>query len=126
MIPSTAEIIEGWTFVSRRLGRTDKVNRSAVEAAVREAADLARVETDEPPALFYAFARRPRAILGGWRVMPRLLAGMHCRRLGLRLNADADSLDRLRAQVVATDLAFDDVRSWFRKHSERITPPPAG
>jgi hypothetical protein len=121
VIPSAEGIIEGWGFVARRLGRNGVVNRSAVEAVITEARDLARTEADEPAALFYAFARHPRAFLGGWRVMPRLLAGMHCRRVGLRLKAGADELDQLRARIVVDRVPFAEVNRWFREHTERPT-----
>jgi hypothetical protein len=124
VIPSSHEIIEGWAFVSRRLGRAGEVSRAAVEAAVQEARDLARAPTDEPAALFYAFARRPRALLGGWRLMPRLLAGMHCQRVGLRLEAGADELDQLRARIIVTGVPFREVSEWFREHTAQVFSPP--
>jgi hypothetical protein len=124
VIPSCEEIIEGWAFVARRLGRAVAVNRSAVAAAVAEARELAPVAADEPAALFYAFCRHPRALPGGWRVMPRLLAGMHCRRLGLRLRADADELDGLRTEIVTARLSFQETRLWFRNRTDQIASSP--
>ena len=124
MIPSVEEIIEGCTFVSRRLGRTGGVSRLAVEAAVCEARELAKTPADEPAALFFAFARRPRAFPSGWRVLPRLLAGVHCQRAGLRLQADADELDQLRARIVVARVSFEQVKNWFLKHTHRSAGPP--
>lgn len=121
MIPSAREVLDGWAFVARRLGLEGSANPVAVSAAVAEARELATSESDEPAALFYAFARRPKALPGGWRVMPRLLAGRQCQRLGLSLNATAQQTDMLRSKIVFGKLDFNQVREWFRS---RTTPLP--
>ncbi len=92
MILSVAEILRGWKFVARRNGVEPVANVRAVEAALEHARSLAERPTDAPAALFYAFACRPRALVGGARVMPALLATNEARRLGLELTFIASEL----------------------------------
>ena len=114
MIPPAEAILEAWPFLARRLGSETPASEPAVRAALEHAAKLAQVETDEPAAMFYAFACRPRTFPGFGRVMTRTLAANHARVLGLVLHATAGDLDALCGELAHHDRpAFDDVRTWF-------------
>lgn len=114
MIPSADEVLDGFPFVARRIGVSDRASPAAVSAAVAYARTLAATEHDEAAAMFYAFACHPRAFPGAWRVMTRVLAGAQAHKLGLRIDASVSELDDLCVRLVlASRPSFDDVRRWF-------------
>jgi hypothetical protein len=115
VIPALADVLEGWTFVARRQGLAGEVHAGAVAAALDHARVLTRNEAEEPAALFYAFACRPRAFLGGWRLMPGLIAINQAHALGYRLHAAPGELDPLRHHIATPSARppFDEVRDWF-------------
>ncbi len=86
----------------------------AVEAALDHARALSTRSADEPAAIFYAFACRPRALVGGGRYMPALMAINEVHRAGLELRATRDEFEALRKRLLTADRpSFDEVRSWF-------------
>jgi hypothetical protein len=74
VIPSADEVLRGWKFVARRIGLEPVANVRAVEAALDHARALSKRPADDPAAIFYAFACRPRALVGGGRYVPALMA----------------------------------------------------
>ena len=114
MIPSADEVLRGWKFVARRIGLEPVANVRAVEAALDHARALSTRSADEPAAIFYAFACRPRALVGGGRYMPALMAINEVHRAGLELRATRDEFEALRKRLLtAARPSFDEVRSWF-------------
>lgn len=114
MIPSADEVLRGWKFVARRIGVEPVANVRAVEAALEHARSLSERPADDPAALFYAFACRPRALVGGARYMPVLMAINEAHRVGLALKATRDEVDALRKRLLAANRPpFDAVRAWF-------------
>jgi hypothetical protein len=101
-------------FVAKRYGWSpDAYDLTEVHEAVTEARALATNESEEPAALFYALARRPRAFPEGWRVMARAAAMGHAHALGYAFDAKPDSLDAWVTRVVNGEASFGDVRGWF-------------
>jgi len=121
VIPALADVLEGWTFVARRRGLAGEMRPEAVAAALTSAHALARTEAEEPAALFYAFACRPRAFPGGWRYMPVLIAINQARTLGYRLRIETGELDPLRHRMAtaSTRPSFDEVSGWFAARQVR-------
>ncbi len=121
MIPPPERVLAAHSFVARRFRLSEPLNTEAVAAALSEARRLAQArERDEPAALFYALARRPRALRGAWRVLPRLLAVNQARDLGLCLNVADEDLSSLRLGIVTRTATFEHVRQWF---AERLVLP---
>ncbi len=115
MIPALADVLEGWMFVARSRNLAGEVSAVAVAAALDHARELAVPPLEEPAALFYAFACRPRAFVGGWRFMPVLMAINQAHALGFRLHAEPGETDPLRHRIAdaSTRPPFDEVRDWF-------------
>lgn len=113
MIRDAGEIAAGWPFVARRLGLEPEFSSRAVVAAIAHARELAADPADEPAAVFFAFACRPRAFPGGWRAMSALLAFNQAAERGRRLRASRDDLDALCTMVATRSATFEAVRDWF-------------
>ncbi|MDP9148739.1 MAG: hypothetical protein M3O36_02165, partial [Myxococcota bacterium] len=114
VIPAADEVLRGWKFVARRIGVEPVANVRAVEAALDHARALSTGHTDEAAALFYAFACRPRALVGGGRYVPILMVINEVRRAGLELQATRDDVEALRKTLLTADRpSFDEVRAWF-------------
>lgn len=88
-------------------------SEKAIRAAVTEARDLARWGLDEPAAVFFAFARRPRAIPTLNASLSTFLAIEQARSLGVSLIATREELQVLRTRVLSREASFEDVRAWF-------------
>lgn len=86
-----------------------------MRAAVDDARNLADHEDAAPAAVFFAFARRPRAFPGAWRLMPALLVLNQARSTSRRLDTNAEELNSLLLAVAKREIEFDDVLSWFRE-----------
>jgi hypothetical protein len=89
------------------------VSEKAVRAAVQEARQLARWPADEVAAIFYAFARRPRAFASHWALMTAFLARDQARALGVALDVTDAALHSLRHRVLRAEVDFDEVLAWF-------------
>jgi hypothetical protein len=115
VIPHVADVLDGWRFTARRIGLDGTASRTAVAAGLEHATALAAGNVhDEPAALFYAFACRPKAFLGGWRVAAFLLAKNHASDLGLRIVATPEEIADMRHRMAWSDRpSFDEVRDWF-------------
>lgn len=117
MLPSADEIIAAWAFLGRRFGLEGVPQPAQIEAALQLAKECAGgVEAHEPAALFYGFARHPRAVPGGWRVLGERLATAHAARLGLDLDATAEEMTALRLAVSQQRTDWPGVRAWFAAH----------
>lgn len=113
MLPSTDAVLAAWPFLSRRFHIDAVPDRRRVGAALRLATDCAASEGDEPAALFYGFARYPRAIPGAWRVIGERLATAHAAKIGLDLAATAEELGPIRFAAATGRLDWPGVRDWF-------------
>lgn len=89
------------------------VTEKGVRAAVQEARSLARWPVDEPAAVFFAFARRPRCIPALNATLAAFLARDQIERIGVSLVATDRDLHDLRMHVLSRSVTFDDVRDWF-------------
>ena len=80
---------------------------------MHEARQLARWPADEVAAVFYAFARRPRAFARDWGLMTAFLARDQARSLGVVLDVTDTALHSLRHRVLRREGDFDAVVEWF-------------
>ena len=113
MIPSAAQIAAAYRFVARRYGVDAEPDALALEKAVKEAVALVRRQRDEPAALFFALARRQRALPGLWTPVVGLLVSNHVRTIGLELNGDARDLLPLYVPIARGAMRFEEVLGWF-------------
>jgi hypothetical protein len=87
-------------------------NEKAVRAAIQHAKGLARWPIDEPAAIFFAFACRPRAVPGVTRFAV-FLARERLDELKLTLSATDAELFELMTKVRLRSIDENDVLSWF-------------
>lgn len=119
MLPSADALSLGLAFLERRF-RAGPVSRSGIENAQREAETLADgVEADEPAALFFALARRPRVLGSLWRRGPSVVANGHAQTLGLQPIPD-ELLRVVRMEIVRGRMSWLETKAWFRA---RWAPP---
>ncbi len=90
-----------------------EVHEKAVRAAVQEARVLARWPVDEPAALFFAFAARPRAVPALNASLAVFLAREQALTLGLILEVSDSGLRALLTDVRSRVAGYEDVRAWF-------------
>jgi hypothetical protein len=113
MIPRY-EVVEGaYRFLAGRYGFSRRLSEAGVRAALDDAKELATIERDEPAALFFALARRPRSLGGAWRVLSALVALNHAAALGLSLDANPRDLGPLYMPIVSRALGYAEIRAWF-------------
>ncbi len=111
------QIVAAYAEVAQRL---DVRGTAANLPAVRSALALAKTLVTEDPAseaaaMFYAFARHPRAFPGLTRLMTVLVAATCGRSHGIVLGStDADELERLVFLVAGQSVAFEQVLAFFR------------
>lgn len=84
-----------------------------IAVALEEARSLASEAGDEPAALFYALARRPRGLRGMWRTLTTTLTLRALASSGMTLGHSPGELDTLRVAVAMQTATYDDVRRWF-------------
>ena len=114
MLPSTDAVLAAWPFLSRRFEIESTPSRAQVEAALELASNCAESEAEEPAAIFFAFARHPRAIPGAWRMLGERFARVHASRAGFDLDATAEELTPIRLGAATGRFDWPDVRAWFR------------
>jgi hypothetical protein len=120
MLPALETLLEGFTRYAQRRKGEASCDARAVGAALREAAKLAEGHApDEPAALFYALARRPRAFGRLHGDMLVLLAAEQARAVGLELGFTPIELDIHAIRVLRDEMTFLELRGWF---SARLTP----
>jgi hypothetical protein len=125
MLPDLPRLLAGYELFAKRNGFRADRNEPALEGALDEAAALARgSEVDEPAALFFALARRPRAF---GREHGRVVIHFtveHARGLGLALTVDVSVLELRRARVVRSAIDFAELRGWLAAHLAPIARQP--
>jgi hypothetical protein len=114
MLPELADLLDGFELYAERHGAAPTRSDRAVGAALREAAELARgSERDEPAAIFYALARRPRAFGEMHGEMLLLLAVEQAHSIGLDLSFEPVALQIHRLRIVRAEMSFPELRDWF-------------
>jgi hypothetical protein len=120
MLPALDDLLEGFSLHAERRQHAAVCDRRALGAALREAARLARGnEADEPAALFYALARRPRAFGRLHGDMLVLLAAEQARAAGLELGFASVELDIHVIRILRREMTFLELRGWF---AARLAP----
>lgn len=90
-----------------------ELHEKAVRAAVQEARVLGRWPVDEPAAIFFAFAARPRAVPALNASLAAFLAREQALALGLSLEVSDSELRGLLTDVRSRVAGYEDVRAWF-------------
>jgi hypothetical protein len=111
MILGEEAFLEALGFLARSHG-VEPPNQPALRVAYREASKLAPDPSDQPAALFYSLARRPKALRGTWRLACVLFARNGARAIGRDLSATDAEPTSLRLDA-AQGAPFDRVRAWF-------------
>jgi hypothetical protein len=125
MLPDLPRLLAGYHLFAQRNRFLAACNEPALGEALDEAASLARgLEADEPTALFFAFARRPRAFGQEHGRVTIHVTVEHARNLGLAFTVDVAVLELLRARVVRTAIDFPELRAWFTAHLVPIQRKP--
>jgi hypothetical protein len=88
-------------------------SEKAIRAAVQDARRLARWPLDEPAAIFFAFARRPRAAPALGAKLATFLMREQLEPLGLQLAATDEELKELRMRILTQQYGEGDVLDWF-------------
>lgn len=101
-----------------RLARPDDVvSEKALRAAIQHARSLATWPIDEPGAVFFAFACRPRVAPALGVKLAIFMAREQLVELRLEIDATDDELKELRMRILTRDVGEADVLAWF---AERI------
>ena len=121
MLPALETLLEGFARYARRRHRGEiACDARLVGAVLREAEKLAEGrEPDEPAAMFYAIARRPRAFGRLHGDMLVLLAAEQARAVGLELGFVPIDLDIHALRILRGEMSFLELRGWF---AARLTP----
>jgi hypothetical protein len=127
MLPDLPRLLAGYELFAERNRFLAARNEAALADALTEAMSLVNHEPDEAAALFYVFARRPRAFgKEHGRVLIHFTVE-HARNLGLALTVDVSVLELLRARVVRDAIDFAELRTWFAAHlipiQRKLWPP---
>ena len=120
MIPAPSELFAACEYLARRLSWERRLKLNLIRKIHAEAARLARVPSDEPAALFFAFSRTFELLAEDYTIVPIVIATNHTKRLGYDLRATPFELVDLKRAVSAGLLSFEAVRRWFL---ERSAPP---
>jgi hypothetical protein len=125
MLPELVDLLDGFELYAARQGIASTRDERAIEAALQEAASLADAdERDEPAALFYALARRPRAFGKLHGDMLALLAVGQARAVGFELSLDPVALQIHRLRIVLGQMPFAELRGWFAARLRPIQRRP--
>jgi len=125
MLPALDDLLEGFSRYARRRGREPVCDAKAIGGALREAERLAQGnEPDEPVALFYALARRPRAFGGLQGDMLVLLAVEQARAVDLELSFVPVELDIHIIRILRREMTFLELRGWFAARLASIARRP--
>jgi hypothetical protein len=125
MLPTSDDLVDGFALYAARQRTSGACDARAVGAALREAEKLAAGhEDDEPAALFYALARRPRLFGSLHGDMLVLLAVEQSRAVGLDLTFTAIELDIHIIRVLRGEMTFVEIRGWFSARLAAIVRRP--
>ncbi|MBK8258457.1 MAG: hypothetical protein IPK82_38080 [Polyangiaceae bacterium] len=128
MVPDLHSFLSGYALFAHQHGFSASCDRERLANALDEARALSATErNDEPAALFFALARRPRLLGAAHGRMTLHVAIAQAHALGFDLNVDAAVLELMRARVVRNAIDFAELRTWFAEHlapiSHRLWPP---
>jgi hypothetical protein len=125
MLPELADLLDGFELYAERHGGVSTCNERAVDAALREAAELSQgVERDEPAAIFYALARRPGAFGKLHGELLFLLAVEQAHAVGLELSFEPVALQIHCLRIIRGEMSFPELRDWFAVRLGRIQRRP--
>jgi hypothetical protein len=125
MLPDLGALLAGYELYAKQNRFSPDRDEARVAEALREAESLSSgQEGDEPAALFFALARRPRAFSRAHGRMTLHLAMAHARALGFALTVDVAVLELIRARIVREAIDFDELRRWFAAHLAPISRKP--
>lgn len=110
MIPDADEVARATRFFCANHASRCVVHDGALRVALREAAHLAEDVYEEPAAMLYALGRNPRAFGSYAPALIVLIVLAHARALGLRIDASAESLLELTAEVLERRASYEDAR----------------
>lgn len=110
MIPSAETIIAAIQGEFPGVSLSEK----AIRAAIQHARELARGKIDEPAAIFFTFAIRPRAVPALNASLASFLAHEQARSLGIpSLNVARQELRDMQRRCRMREMSFEDIRAWF-------------
>jgi len=128
MLPELADLLDGFELYAERHRAPNARDERAIGAALREAGLLSRGnERDEPAAIFYALARRPRAFGKLHGDMLVLVTVEQAHAVGLDLRFEPVELQIHRLRIVRGEMTFAELSAWFaarlRPMKRRPWPP---
>ena len=112
-----ARFAEALRFLAARFNAPEP-DAAIVRVMHGEAFGLATVATDEPAALFFVLARRPKVLRACWPIACTLFARNAALGVGSRLTASERELAALRLDVAMRRADFETVRAWFASRLE--------
>jgi hypothetical protein len=117
MLPDLEALLAGYALYAKQNHFAPDWDEARLADGLDEAGALAGGhEPDEPAALFFALARRPRIFGKAHGRMTLNLAVEHARVLGLVLTTDVAVLELMRARILRKAIEFDELRDWFAAH----------
>lgn len=125
MLPDLEALLAGYALYAKRSGFAPDRDEARLVDALHEATALALGrEKDEPAALFFALARRPRVFGKAHGRMTLHLTIEHARALGFALASDVAVLELMRARIFREAIDFEELRDWFAAHLAPIQRKP--
>lgn len=125
MLPELGALLAGYELYARMNRFAPDRDEARLADALREAEALADGhEDDEPAALFFALACRPRIFGKAHGRMTFHLVVEHARALGLALTADVAPLELMRARILRHAIDFEELRDWFAAHLAPVSRKP--
>ena len=125
MLPDLEALLAGYALYAKRNGFAPDRDEARLADALYEATALALgCEKDEPAALFFALARRPRVFGKAHGRMTLHLTIEHAGALGFTLTTDVAVLELMRARILRDAIKFEELRSWFAAHLAPIERKP--
>jgi hypothetical protein len=125
MLPELGALLAGYELYAKQNRFPPDRDEPRLADALREAGALASGhEEDEPAALFFALARRPRIFGKAHGRMTLHVTVEHARAFGLAFTTDAAVLELMRARILRQAIAFEELRDWFTLHLTPISRRP--
>ena len=123
MIFSADDLVELFEDFSTERGEKAHLGRATASAAVSEADQLSSDRTDDAPAaIFFALARRSRAISPWADEFIRAVTHAVAIATGLGLDAADVELTIFRARVLRSEVTWPELRAWFSTRLRPIAP----
>jgi len=125
MLPDLEALLAGYVLYAKQNRFAPNRDEARLADALQEAGTLADGrENDEPAALFFALARRPRIFGQAHGRMTLHLTVEHGRSLGLGFTSDVAVLELMRTRIVRKAIDFEELRSWFAAHLAPLSRKP--